>query len=160
MGCQPAPYHCLLAYPACAGQPQLPALATALRVLSTAARVYGLLLLAYNFTADPASRFLINVALRVGAMVAPGPQLLRLGSVAENSPLRPLWELLVVPIIPGLSLNILSWGVSALSRPALPHGAHGMMSTCHLLTHCHPRPRLQAILIAISFALQRLAEQL
>lgn len=103
-----------------------------MHALAVAVRVYGLIMLAYHFYLDPVTRMVTNVALRLAAMATPSLELCRLGSLAGSGPLEPLWNLLVVPIIPGLSFTILSWAVSALQPWALRANI--------VRLRCRPRP--------------------
>ncbi|PRW57592.1 hypothetical protein C2E21_3296 [Chlorella sorokiniana] len=98
-----------------------------LSFLSNAAGAYGLLFLFFNFYMDPGQRFLVNVSLRIAALASMNFSLLPVGSAvaaikaaAETAdPLRPLWELLYIPLIPGISFTVFSWGVTLLAASGL-----------------------------------------
>ena len=99
----------------------LPCAAGFLSFLSNVAGAYGVLFLFFNFYLDPAQRFLLNVTLKLASLAAMNLSLWPVGSAvaavktaAETAdPLRALWELLWIPIIPGISFTVFSWGVSA-----------------------------------------------
>lgn len=112
-------YHRLVDPPA--GARFLPFLSRCLSFVSYAAGAYGLLFLLFHFYLKPDARFVVNMGLMVASLAAPNCTLWPVGSsvaVAKTAaeagdPLRALWELLWIPIIPGISFTIFSWGVSA-----------------------------------------------
>lgn len=104
-----------------------------LSLLSKVVGAYGLLFLFYNFYLEPGQRFLVNVALRLAALASMSFTLWPVGSAVAAAksaadaadPLRGLWELLYMPIIPGISFTVFSWGVSA-SPGAVAAGCRGV----------------------------------
>ncbi len=116
------------AVPHALGPPTLqvaPSAAGLLKLLSDAVGAYGLLFVFFNFYLEPVQRALVNFALRVAAIPTPGCprfEMVPVGSVVAVAkaatetadPLRALWELLYIPLIPGVvSFSLFSWGVSA-----------------------------------------------